>query len=61
MTDETLEAWLKLQIKDAENCVEMYRSYRQGDRPDAMAALARLQAFEDVHKKITELWGMSSK
>lgn len=53
---ETLEGWLLKEIKDAENVVEIYRSYRQGENPDAMAARARLHALEDVSRKVQELW-----
>lgn len=53
---ETLEGWLLQQIKDAESVVGMYRSYKRGESPDGMAALARLHALEDVSRKVQELW-----
>lgn len=53
---ETLEGWLLQEIKDAENVVGMYRSYRKDSSPDALSALARLHTLEDVSRKVQELW-----
>jgi hypothetical protein len=55
--DETLDGWLKKEITDMENVVQMYRSYRQSElHPDALRAIARLNALQDVKNKMQELW-----